>query len=52
MAKIKCACCGRLIEEEDTYESLVTGELICFDCYDEEEDLRAIEEEWINDEGG
>jgi len=43
--KKRCENCGQELEEDEVYE--LDGMILCFDCYNEEEDLRAIEEEWI-----
>jgi formylmethanofuran dehydrogenase subunit E len=43
--KYYCENCGRELSENEVYE--LDGMILCEDCYDEEEDLRAIEEEWI-----
>lgn len=43
--KKHCEICGQELEEDETYE--LDGMILCWDCYNEEEDLRGIEEEWI-----
>lgn len=43
--KFYCEHCGRELSEDEVYE--LDGMLLCEDCYNEEEDLRAVEEEWI-----
>ena len=43
--KCQCEICGEELDEDEVYE--LDGMILCFDCYNEEEDLRAIEEEWI-----
>jgi formylmethanofuran dehydrogenase subunit E len=43
--KYYCENCGRELSENEVYE--LDGMILCEDCYNEEEDLRAIEEEWI-----
>ena len=40
-----CENCGRKLSEDEVYE--LDGMALCGDCDDEEEDLRAVEEEWI-----
>jgi formylmethanofuran dehydrogenase subunit E len=40
-----CENCGQELEEDEAYE--LDGMTLCEDCYNEEEDLRGIEEEWI-----
>ena len=40
-----CEICGRELSEDEVCE--LDGAILCGDCYNEEEDLRAIEEEWI-----
>jgi formylmethanofuran dehydrogenase subunit E len=44
-SKTKKKNCGQELQEDEVYE--LDGMILCFDCYNEEEDLRAIEEEWI-----
>lgn len=50
MAKSKgkqsCEICGGKTGEDEVCE--LDGMILCGNCYDEEEDLRAIEEEWMN----
>ncbi|MDI6905720.1 MAG: hypothetical protein QMD13_09625 [Candidatus Bathyarchaeia archaeon] len=43
--KHHCEICGKGLSEDEVYE--LHGMILCWDCYNEEEDLRAIEEEWI-----
>jgi len=43
--KKHCENCGTQLDEDEAYE--LDGMILCWDCYNEEEDLRAIEEEWI-----
>jgi len=43
--KKHCENCGQELEEDEVYE--LDGMILCWDCYNEEEDLRGIEEEWI-----
>jgi len=43
--KYHCEICGKELSEDEVYE--LDGMILCEDCYDEEEDLRAIEEEWL-----
>ncbi|MEM2129849.1 MAG: hypothetical protein QXZ70_04540 [Candidatus Bathyarchaeia archaeon] len=43
--KKHCENCGTELDEDEIYE--LDGMTLCWDCYNEEEDLRAIEEEWI-----
>lgn len=43
--KKHCENCGIELDEDEVYE--IDGMILCGDCYNEEEDLRAIEEEWI-----
>jgi len=43
--KKRCENCGQELQEDEVYE--LDGMILCFDCYNEEEDLRAIKEEWI-----
>jgi len=43
--KKHCETCGTELDEDEIYE--LDGMILCWDCYNEEEDLRAIEEEWI-----
>ncbi|MEM2108376.1 MAG: hypothetical protein QXL10_03730 [Candidatus Bathyarchaeia archaeon] len=43
--KQHCENCGIELDEDEVYE--LDGIILCWDCYNEEEDLRAIEEEWI-----
>lgn len=43
--KKHCENCGIELDEDEAYE--IDGMILCWDCYNEEEDLRAIEEEWI-----
>jgi len=43
--KKHCETCGTELDEEEVCE--LDGMILCWDCYNEEEDLRAIEEEWI-----
>ncbi|MFX0197275.1 MAG: hypothetical protein ACFFCW_14210 [Candidatus Hodarchaeota archaeon] len=43
--KYNCENCGKELSEKEVCE--LDGMILCGDCYDEEEDLRAIEEEWI-----
>ncbi len=49
MTKLKkknhCEICGKELSEAEVCE--IDGMILCEDCYDEEEDLRAIEEEWL-----
>ncbi len=42
--KKHCENCGTELDEEEIYE--LDGMILCWDCYNEE-DLRVIEEEWI-----
>ena len=43
--KRHCEACGKELVEDEVHE--LDGMILCEDCYDEEEDLRAIEEEWV-----
>jgi len=43
--KYHCEICGEELDKDEVYE--LDGMILCLDCYNEEEDLRAIEEEWI-----
>ena len=43
--KCHCEACRKELVEDEVHE--LGGMILCEDCYDEEEDLRAIEEEWI-----
>lgn len=43
--KYHCEICGEGLSEDEVCE--LDGMILCVDCYNEEEDLRAIEEEWI-----
>ncbi|MBS7614659.1 hypothetical protein KEJ18_02855 [Candidatus Bathyarchaeota archaeon] len=43
--KKHCENCGAELGEDQVYE--LDGMTLCWDCYNEEEDLHAIEEEWI-----
>ena len=43
--KHHCEICRKEVDEDKVCE--LDGMILCNDCYDEEEDLRAIEEEWI-----
>ena len=43
--EINCERCGKELSEDELHE--LDGMVLCADCYDEEEDLRSIEEEWI-----
>ena len=43
--KYRCEICGKELSEDEVYE--LEGMILCWDCYNEEEDLRGIEEEWI-----
>lgn len=43
--KTKTKNCGTELDEDEVYE--LDGMILCWNCYNEEEDLRAIEEEWI-----
>jgi len=43
--KYHCEICGKELNEDEVHE--LDGMTLCGDCYDEEEDLRGIEEEWI-----
>lgn len=43
--KYHCEICGKELSEDEVYE--LDGMILCWDCYNEEEDLRAVEEEWI-----
>jgi len=43
--KYHCEICGKELSEDEVYE--LDGMILCWDCYNEEEDLRGIEEEWI-----
>ena len=43
--KIHCEICGKELNEDEVPE--LDGMILCADCYDEEEDLQGIEEEWI-----
>ena len=43
--KYHCENCGKGLSEDEACE--IDGSILCQDCCDEEEDLRAIEEEWI-----
>jgi len=40
-----CEICDKELDEDEVYE--LDGMILCWDCYNEEEDLRAIEEEWL-----
>jgi NMD protein affecting ribosome stability and mRNA decay len=44
-AKMLCAHCGQELEDDEVYE--LDGAILCWDCFNEEEDLRGIEEEWV-----
>jgi formylmethanofuran dehydrogenase subunit E len=43
--KVHCEICDKELDEDEVYE--LEGLTLCVDCYNEEEDLRGIEEEWI-----
>ena len=43
--KKHCEICGQELDEDEAYE--LDEMTLCWDCYNEEEDLRGIEEEWI-----
>ena len=43
--KHHCEICGRELSDDEVCE--LDGMILCEDCYEEEEDLRGIEEEWI-----
>jgi len=45
--KKRCHCeiCGKELSEDEVCE--LDGMALCEDCFDEEENLRGIEEEWI-----
>ena len=43
--KNHCETCGKEFNEDEVHE--LDGMILCVDCYNEEEDLRGIEEEWI-----
>ena len=43
--KYRCEICGKELSEDEVCE--LDGMILCEDCYDEEEDLRGIEEEWV-----
>lgn len=43
--KYNCEICGKELSEDETCD--LNDMILCGDCYDEEEDLRAVEEEWI-----
>ena len=43
--KIHCENCGKELSEDEVCE--LEGSILCQDCDDQEEDLRGIEEEWI-----
>ena len=43
--KYYCENCGKEIGEDEACE--LNGIILCEDCHDAEEDLRAIEEEWL-----
>jgi formylmethanofuran dehydrogenase subunit E len=43
--KKHCENCGIELNEGEAYE--LDGMILCRDCYNEEEDLRATEEEWM-----
>jgi formylmethanofuran dehydrogenase subunit E len=43
--KYRCKICEEELDEDEVYE--LDGMILCFGCYNEEEELRAIEEEWI-----
>ena len=43
--KNHCEICGEELSEEEVHE--LDGTILCEYCYDEKEDLRAIEEEWL-----
>jgi len=43
--KYHCEICSKELSQDEVYE--LDGMTLCGDCYDEEEDLRAIEEEWL-----
>lgn len=40
-----CENCGKELNEDEVHE--LDGMILCENCHDEEEDLRDIEEEWI-----
>jgi len=43
--KQQCEVCGKELDEDEICE--LEGSILCVDCYNEEEELRAIEEEWL-----
>ena len=43
--KRHCEHCGKELDKDEVHE--LDGVILCEKCFDEEEDLRAIEEEWI-----
>jgi hypothetical protein len=43
--KYYCENCGKELNKDEVCE--IDGTVLCRDCYDEEEDFRAIEEAWI-----
>jgi formylmethanofuran dehydrogenase subunit E len=43
--KTQCEQCGRELDDDEVYE--LDGMILCWDCITEEEDLRGIEEEWV-----
>jgi len=43
--KNHCEICGNELSEDEAHEP--DGMILCQDCYDEEEDLQGIEEEWV-----
>jgi len=38
--KYRCEICGEQLSEDEVYE--LDGMILCWDCYNEEEDLRGI----------
>ena len=42
---VHCEHCGKELSETEIYE--LDGLILCADCFNEESDLREIEEEWI-----
>lgn len=43
--KKRCENCGQTLDDDEVYE--LDGVTLCWDCFNEEEDLRGIEEEWV-----
>jgi hypothetical protein len=44
--KVRCYNCKRLIDRSEVYESEISGELICFNCREEELFDMGTEEGW------